>query len=291
VYASQFVNSLPLSIRSAMEARQPKAIYSTIVKILLATTKKVPSGANLKCMLYLCCILLNFKIMASIKYSGFISDVRGSVNGSTFSKNHYGSYMKNKVSPIIPITPFVSKARANLSFFASSWRTLTQSQRDSWKAFASNMTFFNKFGDSYTPSSFNVFCMINMNSFNIDGSFLAESPLYVNPSISELISVTFEDTDVYHMFVNSRSQYTPNNSYLLVYCSNPLSIGTNYIQNRLYFVGYLQPLSSFPLDIYPMFAARFNLSFTPCSINFKFIFMHETSCIASSPQYLQLKLL
>jgi hypothetical protein len=91
--------------------------------------------------------------MALIKLGGLAQDVRGSLNGTTFSRNTGGAYVRTKVSPIQPVSTFSSAARAIFGSLAQRWSTvLTGSQREAWKAFSATHPFVNVFGDSITLS-------------------------------------------------------------------------------------------------------------------------------------------
>lgn len=70
--------------------------------------------------------------MAQIKFGAFVTDMRGKIGGSVFSKNKNGAYAKNKVTPSNPQSGAQMAVRNLLAGFAQQWRTLTETTRQGW---------------------------------------------------------------------------------------------------------------------------------------------------------------
>jgi len=107
--------------------------------------------------------------MAKVKFSALISDMRNKLNGSVFSKNRAGSYLRNKVTPSNPSTPSQALVRSILGTLASTWRTLTDPQRDAWNAAVESWLTTDIFGDTVTPSGFGLYVRLNGNIVNAGG--------------------------------------------------------------------------------------------------------------------------
>lgn len=91
--------------------------------------------------------------MALIKLGALAQDVRGSLNGTTFSRNKGGAYARTKVSPVNPFSPYSANSRQAFKAVAQAWaQTLNDSDRAQWIAFAALHPFINVFGDSITLS-------------------------------------------------------------------------------------------------------------------------------------------
>lgn len=99
--------------------------------------------------------------MAKIKLGALAQDVRGSLAGTTFSRNRFGSYARQKVSPVQPRTARQLTQRALFTDASQGWRALTQAERNSWGTYAANNPIVNVFGDSQTMSGINAFTRIN----------------------------------------------------------------------------------------------------------------------------------
>lgn len=102
--------------------------------------------------------------------SHLMADARGSVSGTTFSKNKGGNYIRRRVKGLNPQTGNQSIARGQFAGVASAWRNLTSLQRVLWNAAADNVTRQNKLGQEYTPSGFQLFQEVNTNLVSIGES-------------------------------------------------------------------------------------------------------------------------
>ena len=61
-----------------------------------------------------------------------ITDIRGSQGGTTFSRNTFANYMRNKTSPVNPNTVAQQLVRNRLAAMSQSWGGLTAAQRTAW---------------------------------------------------------------------------------------------------------------------------------------------------------------
>lgn len=123
--------------------------------------------------------------MALVKYGGLAQDVRGSQNGLTYSRNKGGAYVRQKVSPVQPVSSFASLSRAIFAALAQRWAvTLTQSQREAWIAFAATHTFVNVFGDAITLSGIAMYMSVNRAVGQVGGAYIDDPPdTFAVPSV------------------------------------------------------------------------------------------------------------
>lgn len=115
--------------------------------------------------------------MAKIKLGGLAQDVRGSLNGTVFSRNRGGAYVRTKVSACQPITAFNSAARAIFKAVAQYWSaTLTDAQRATWEAFAALHPYTNVFGDSILLSGIAMFEACNRRIRQVGEPWIEDPP-------------------------------------------------------------------------------------------------------------------
>lgn len=119
--------------------------------------------------------------MAKIKYSALVSDMRNKLNGSVMSKNRYGSYVRNKVTPVNPQTAYQQEVRQRLGSLSQSWRELTVAQRNGWTERAKESPFTDIFGDTKTLDGKAFFIKLNSNLLSI-----GEQPISVAPQMVEM---------------------------------------------------------------------------------------------------------
>lgn len=106
--------------------------------------------------------------MASIKYSALVTDIKGSIGGTTFKGTRAGAVIQNKViQPPYPAEGAkITKADAGRSMRTignnvQAWKALPPDEQEAWNMAAPNFPFKNKFGESYTPSGYQLFQSIS----------------------------------------------------------------------------------------------------------------------------------
>lgn len=124
--------------------------------------------------------------MAKVKFSALISEMRNKLNGSVFSRNRGGAYLRNKVTPLNPQTAAQVEARSLLAQFSQSWRSLTQVQRDAWSAAVSNWTTTDVFGDSVKPTGATLYIRLNINI-----SIAGGTPINTPPAPIGVVALEF----------------------------------------------------------------------------------------------------
>lgn len=169
--------------------------------------------------------------MAKIKFSMIVSDMRNKLNGSVFSKNRAGSYVRNKVTPVNPQTSFQNAVRGALTAASQSWRTLTQSQRDAWQGAVQNFTKTDIFGDIKTPSGINLY-----NALYLNASTLGAVPLTTPPPLSSSpgvpdIGLTV-DSAPQTFTITSGLGAVPAGEDWVIFGTNGQSAGREFVKNQ-----------------------------------------------------------
>lgn len=137
--------------------------------------------------------------MALIKMGALAQDVRGSLNGSTFSRNRGGAYIRAKVSPIQPVSLWSKAARQAFKANSQAWATsLTAAQRAAWIAFAAVHPWINVFGDSIILSGVAMYQAVNQRLQLVGQPVLASPP--ASFVVADLGSVTVAATIVAGQF-------------------------------------------------------------------------------------------
>ena len=100
--------------------------------------------------------------MALIKFGAGVVGMSGSIGGTVFARNHYGSYARARTKPINPNTPGQQVCRAALAFLTNYWsQTLTAVQRTAWNLYGSSVAMTNKLGETVYLTGFNHFIRSN----------------------------------------------------------------------------------------------------------------------------------
>jgi len=150
--------------------------------------------------------------MALIKLGGLVSAASGSVGGTTFARNRYGAYARNRTKPINPNSALQQAVRATVSFLTDRWSNdLTAAQRAAWNLYGANVVMTNKLGESMNLSGFNHYIRSNSilkrsgrtvvdagpTTFEIPGG----DPTFsiTASAATQLVEYTFDDTMAWNM--------------------------------------------------------------------------------------------
>lgn len=100
--------------------------------------------------------------MALIKLGAAIVDARGSIAGTTFSRNKSGAYIRARVKPVNPKSFRQEFIRTVVSLLAEWWHTnLTAVERGLWETYAAAVAMKNGLGEVIHLSGFNHFIRTN----------------------------------------------------------------------------------------------------------------------------------
>lgn len=100
--------------------------------------------------------------MANILLGGGITDMRGSIGGTTFSRSAAGNYARARMKPVNPRSALQNLRRANLAHLANHWsQHLTPEERADWRAYAEGTTWSNRLGQSIDISGLAAFVRLN----------------------------------------------------------------------------------------------------------------------------------
>lgn len=170
--------------------------------------------------------------MAKLKLGGLAQDARGSIAGTTFSKNASGAYARAKVSPVQPRTSFQQAVRSSFGNLSKLWSTtLTDAQRTAWNSFAATHPVLDIFGDSMQLSGINTFVRLNQTIFQAGGVTIYDPP--ANLLVASL--TTLVPTVTAPNLVSIAFTATPlaANERVYIYGSGPIPGGKKFTESLL----------------------------------------------------------
>lgn len=118
--------------------------------------------------------------MASVKYGTIVTELKGKIGGNVFQggraaptlKKLWGYIRKQDQAQL----SWNNIKRAEFAVVTQTWRTLTDEQRTSWSAAAPSFPFYNKFGDSYTGTGYQLYMQCNLLYYVIHSEVLTVAP-------------------------------------------------------------------------------------------------------------------
>lgn len=197
--------------------------------------------------------------MAKIKFSALVSDMRNKLNGSVLSVNHYGNYIRNKVTPVDPETSYQLQQRQNFGALSSQWRSLTPEERTAWNDAADTSTFLDIFGDVKKLTGQALFVSSNLNLLSAGSAQITApaSPVAVPFVFPEVYDINSNiDGTLSSATVTLSLQSVPVGFKLVVYATTTFSPGLSYIRNKFRYLGTFD-ISDYEIDITSALIARF----------------------------------
>lgn len=170
--------------------------------------------------------------MALVILGGGISSASGSIGGTTFSRNRFGAYIRNRTIPVNPGSPQQATVRNNFTTLVNAWTSvLTDAERAAWGVYAANVPVLNRLGQSVNLTGQNMYIRSNSprlqaglaivdiapNIFDL-GDMTAPTISMTEPDIG---SIAFDDTDDW---------VDEDGSSMLLYMSRPQNPSINFFR-------------------------------------------------------------
>lgn len=115
--------------------------------------------------------------MALIALGGGVTDIRGSIAGTTFARAAAGNYARSRKKPVNPRSALQVQRREAVAYCTKFWsETLTEQQRTDWRAYASGTTWTNKLGQTITINGLAAFLRVNALQRLIPSSLISPAP-------------------------------------------------------------------------------------------------------------------
>lgn len=195
--------------------------------------------------------------MAKIKFSALVSDIRNSLNGSTFARNRGGNYFRNKTSPVNRQTPAQMALRNAFGSISQAWQGLSEAQRQTWNDAVSDYAYTDQFGDSRQLSGAQLHQQLNQNLAVVGAAMITtapiKTPVFQLASASVLTSAATQDMDL-----TLAPGPLPAGVRVVVQATRPVSAGRNFLKNEYRTIHVINGGTSVTaLDISAFYSARF----------------------------------
>lgn len=105
--------------------------------------------------------------MARVKYGAIVTEINGKVGGSVFQRNAYGHSLKNTPSVRSLNTQSQQIRKISMQSRSKSWSTFSQSDRDSWVAYAQTFPIPSRLNPDSNLNGYNYYLKYNLLSLMI----------------------------------------------------------------------------------------------------------------------------
>ena len=214
--------------------------------------------------------------MALVKYTAAVAEIRGKLNGNVFSRNTYGSYLRNKVTPINPSTTYQAFIRNILTSASQAWGALTAADRASWEALSKQVSRKNIFGDEVKLTGFNLFVRLYSNTQKVGGSTISAAPASL--SVAALTTLSFDpDNNAVTLAVTFAPTPVPAGTVLYLDATPCVSPGVTFVKPEYRNIAVVAGATATGYDAYDDYVARFGEMITGKAIFMRARFIVTTT--------------
>lgn len=179
----------------------------------------------------------------------------GSVRADTYSRNRYGSYIRNRSVPVNPSTSLQTIARMRFTTNSQAWRGLTDAERAAWNAYAETHPIVSPLGEFKYLTGSSMFvkirCQRQANSIP-GGTTPPAEPAFVTSGLSLVATagtpaLTVSGTD------------QPSGYKALIRASPPLSAGRSFPPSQPVMQSVAADTWATPISILSAYTGRYGV--------------------------------
>lgn len=128
--------------------------------------------------------------MAKFTPGAAVSEIRGKIAATVFTKNAAGAAIRNRVTPINSRSTKQTQARQRLAALSAGWRGITQAQRDGWNSASPNFPQQDSLGQTIFLTGAQLYIRSNANLLLVGASQIVAAPIPASFPVIALGAVT-----------------------------------------------------------------------------------------------------
>ena len=195
--------------------------------------------------------------MARIIYSGLVTEIAGSIGGTTFQRNAYGFTIKNKPNMVNAKKPLQNTRKTSFASTSQKWRGLTQTQRDLWIALSLSQPVPSRLNPNSNLNGFNLFCRYHNFLALVDDVATLTNPSGVFASLSGYSNTL--------RFLGPAFQWFPQGViagvdwYYTVFLTNRMGAGQIFVQETPIYMTFHIGTLNVPVNLNTVFPNQFGV--------------------------------
>lgn len=170
--------------------------------------------------------------MAKFLPGPVVSEVRGSVGGTTFTRNRFGPVMRQRVKPVVSTTEYALAAKARMTTETQAWQGLTAAQKLAWNEYAAGNPIVGSLGEQQIGTGHIAFVGINTRIAMVGTGALLVPPVGTPPAPLSGLTLT-ADIGAGNVEVAYTPTPTGATERLWIRACVVSSSGINYVSNLL----------------------------------------------------------
>ena len=214
--------------------------------------------------------------MARIKYSALVTEIAGTIGGTTFQRNAYGYSIKAKPNMVNPNSSTQALRKQFFGTAVQKWAELTPTERSAWETYASTFPIPSRLNAASNLNGYNAF--IRWHGIN---SLSSLTNTLANPSGAQGVVGLF-DFLLYRTGADLTLEVACNPTAgpwrAFVFLSRPVSATKRYAKGWTRFIYQQVASGGFDLPITSLYTAKFGvLPVTGDSIAGRIVFLNTTN--------------
>lgn len=189
--------------------------------------------------------------MAKLLFGVGVADARNKLGGHVFSKNRFGAYVRQKVSPTQPRTAAQLAIRSVFGTLSKQWgQILSDLERQAWISLAATNPRPDQFGNPQVLTGLQLFQSVNRNLSTIGKAAETTAPPGLHVDGLTEVSVTSAVTGS-HFDVDWKPQSLGAHMHIVITATPPMSPGKSFFTPFLKIL-FADPndASAGPLDLF-----------------------------------------
>lgn len=195
--------------------------------------------------------------MARVTYGAYITELKGSIAGTTFQRNKAGKMAKSRAFTPVNPSQLQSNHQLWLVQLVASWGSLSAYNKGLWNTLASEHDHTDDWGVTKTISGYQWYISYNLNML------LQEMPVVEYPAEFEVIDPApdFELTaDGTHLYIHYTGDNSEPGEHIGVFATPPLKQTNINLRRSLLQIQVRSTTSGAYRDITSFYESTFNLS-------------------------------
>jgi len=217
-----------------------------------------------------------------IQFGSLVSDARGKISGSVFSKNYFGANAFSFQKQTVRRTTSQQIVRSSFSEQSAAWKLLTQVQRDSWTAAGLTINFTDRFGNPYNPTGFELYVSHRINMLLIGATPATTAPAMSYPLAFPAGGTTYNQGAVTYDW-NGIAAYDTTTNPCVLYSTNTFSYGRQLPQATFKKFMVVNAGSTDLFNMYTAYNAMFGDQITFQWLTVKIVPINATSGLRGTP--------
>jgi len=173
--------------------------------------------------------------MARILYSGVVSELKGSVKGTTYQRNCSGSIAKGKNNARFKASDWQASEQKVFAYLSGLWNSTPFGYKDEWNSFAADYQRTDFWGNLKNITGYQWFLSINRAAYLIGAEWVDQPPDNNDTAALPVIHLGATSSNVYAYF---NSPQDLSGMMCVVMCSGPRRSTANTSRQPYIFMDY-----------------------------------------------------